>query len=121
MLPDSLDEGSRRILETFFLPEDMLLDQDQERSSDQPSSSVQSAPEQTTKEQGSLALHHLLEVLDPAEAARWHWRDTRKVRRSLERWWESRAEHVAQGERKSSPTSETPEHDPDDGKARYVV
>lgn len=31
----------------------------------------------------ALALHKLLNILDPSVAARWHWRDTRKVLRSL--------------------------------------
>src|SRR6266852_2763528 len=33
--------------------------------------------------QGALQLHALLSVLDPAVAARWHWKDTRKVLRSI--------------------------------------
>jgi len=33
---------------------------------------------------GALALHNLLQALDPVVAARWHWRDTRKVLRNLE-------------------------------------
>ena len=32
---------------------------------------------------GALALFNLLQALDPAVAARWHWRDTRKVLRNL--------------------------------------
>lgn len=32
----------------------------------------------------ALALHNLLQALDPPVAARWHWRDTRKVLRNLE-------------------------------------
>lgn len=35
-----------------------------------------------------LSLHSLLAAVDPPEAGRWHWRDGRKVRRGLERWWE---------------------------------
>jgi len=31
----------------------------------------------------ALALHKLLQALDPPVAARWHWRDTRKVLRNL--------------------------------------
>lgn len=31
----------------------------------------------------ALALYDLLSALDPTIAARWHWRDTRKVLRSL--------------------------------------
>jgi tRNA dimethylallyltransferase len=36
-----------------------------------------------------LSLHQLLAAVDPQEAGRWHWRDGRKVKRGLERWWES--------------------------------
>jgi tRNA dimethylallyltransferase len=32
---------------------------------------------------GSFSLHSLLAALDPDVAARWHWRDTRKVHRSI--------------------------------------
>ena len=32
----------------------------------------------------------LLAAVDPASAARWHWRDVRKVRRALEIVWEGR-------------------------------
>jgi tRNA dimethylallyltransferase len=32
----------------------------------------------------ALALYNLLHALDPTVAARWHWRDTRKVLRNLE-------------------------------------
>jgi len=32
---------------------------------------------------GALAMHRLLQKLDPMVASRWHWRDTRKVLRSL--------------------------------------
>lgn len=32
---------------------------------------------------GALAMHRLLQALDPAVASRWHWRDSRKVLRSL--------------------------------------
>ncbi|RSH87237.1 hypothetical protein EHS25_003146 [Saitozyma podzolica] len=40
-----------------------------------------------------LALHRLLVAVDPQEAGRWHWRDGRKVRRALERWWERGSGH----------------------------
>ncbi|RXK36929.1 hypothetical protein M231_05831 [Tremella mesenterica] len=42
----------------------------------------------TLREAHLLALHQLLQAVDPKEAGRWHWRDGRKVRRGLERWWE---------------------------------
>lgn len=37
----------------------------------------------STDPQGALQLHALLSALDPSVAARWHWRDTRKVLRSI--------------------------------------
>lgn len=40
-------------------------------------------PENPRPEQ-TFFLHSLLSALDPIMAARWHWRDTRKVLRSLE-------------------------------------
>lgn len=39
-----------------------------------------------------LSLHRLLAAVDPVEAGRWHWRDGRKVKRGLERWWERGSE-----------------------------
>lgn len=41
-----------------------------------------------TEEGQLLSLHELLQAVDPNEAGRWHWKDGRKVRRGLERWWE---------------------------------
>jgi tRNA dimethylallyltransferase len=32
----------------------------------------------------ALALYKLLQALDPVVAARWHWRDARKILRNLE-------------------------------------
>lgn len=40
-------------------------------------------PSASTDPDGALAIHKLLQALDPAVASRWHWRDTRKVLRSL--------------------------------------
>jgi len=38
----------------------------------------------SVEEATALALHQLLLQMDPQIGARWHWRDTRKVIRSLE-------------------------------------
>ena len=40
-------------------------------------------PSASTDPDGALAIHRLLQALDPAVASRWHWKDTRKVLRSL--------------------------------------
>lgn len=41
-------------------------------------------------------IYALLAAVDPKEAGRWHWRDGRKVRRGLERWWERGGGDVGQ-------------------------
>lgn len=41
-------------------------------------------PPQATAEDFSLGLYTALQVIDAPMAARWHWRDLRKVRRSVE-------------------------------------
>lgn len=43
-----------------------------------------------TPETFTESLYELLLALDPESAARWHWRDIRKVRRALEIVWEGR-------------------------------
>ena len=40
-------------------------------------------PSASTDPDGALAMHKLLQILDPTVASRWHWRDSRKVLRSL--------------------------------------
>ena len=40
-------------------------------------------PSASTDPDGALAIYRLLQELDPTVASRWHWRDTRKVLRSL--------------------------------------
>lgn len=57
-----------------------------------------------------LSLWKLLEMIDPDEAQRWHWRDGRKVKRGIERWWERQA---GDG---STTKSKTP-----NVKARWVI
>jgi tRNA dimethylallyltransferase len=39
-----------------------------------------------------LSLHRLLAAIDPKESGRWHWKDGRKVRRGIERWWENKGD-----------------------------
>lgn len=40
-------------------------------------------PSASTDPDAALAMHKLLQALDPVVASRWHWKDTRKVLRSL--------------------------------------
>ncbi|KIK91129.1 hypothetical protein PAXRUDRAFT_831107 [Paxillus rubicundulus Ve08.2h10] len=41
-------------------------------------------PNAVTNPEDTLSLHRLLQALDDAVASRWHWRDTRKILRSLQ-------------------------------------
>lgn len=43
----------------------------------------ESPPNAVTHPEDALSLHELLQALDCPAASRWHWRDTRKVLRSL--------------------------------------
>lgn len=44
----------------------------------------ESPPNAVTHPEDALSLHELLQALDRPVASRWHWRDTRKVLRSLQ-------------------------------------
>lgn len=90
----TLDSSSRTLLETFWTSQPQW-----------PAAAIVSAETQSGNATNTasnwtdaqlLALHRLLHALDPDEAGRWHWRDGRKVKRAIERWWEEQAR--AQGE-----------------------
>ena len=90
LLTDGLDSRSRHLLETFYQPAPSLLPGGE---------SVQNPPQMmkpTHQEPDSqlLEMHRLLQQLDLQESSRWHWKDGRKVRRAVERWWEDRASEL---------------------------
>jgi tRNA dimethylallyltransferase len=58
-------------------------------------------------EEQSLAIWQLLERVDPLMAAKWHWRDTRKVLRGLERIWNEGARESALWEEQARRRAET--------------
>ncbi|KAH9980126.1 tRNA isopentenyltransferase [Lactifluus volemus] len=58
----------------------------------------------------ALALYNLLHALDPTVAARWHWRDTRKVLRNLEIIRET-GRTVSDIHREQSTATPTPRYD----------
>lgn len=82
------DEGMR-LLETFYLPAPSWPT-GVASTSGSASVAASTSPSALSDPQ-LLALHRLLNAVDPAEAGRWHWRDGRKVRRGIERWWERQA------------------------------
>ncbi|WVQ72623.1 hypothetical protein IAR50_002182 [Cryptococcus sp. DSM 104548] len=89
-IPDDLTPAMERLLDSFWLPDPVWPSADIESrplSSTEAESSKSSRPT-VQDENNLLSLFRLLEAVDPAEAGRWHWKDGRKVRRGLERWWE---------------------------------
>jgi tRNA dimethylallyltransferase len=73
-----IDEELEKLLDTFWTEHPTWPESDAGPSS----------PKGETDDQ-LLSLHRLLSAIDPKEAGRWHWRDGRKVRRGIERWWEN--------------------------------
>ena len=88
-IPDDLDPALVKLLDTFWTNEPIVPAAGESESIDHGGPSAPFSSRPTTKEDSHLlSLYQLLQAVDSAEAARWHWRDGRKVRRSLERWWE---------------------------------
>ena len=73
-----IDEELEKLLDTFWT----------EHPTWPESHAGPSSPKGETDDQ-LLSLYRLLSAIDPKEAGRWHWRDGRKVRRGIERWWEN--------------------------------
>jgi tRNA dimethylallyltransferase len=65
-----------------------------------------------------LEYYRLLEELDPIEARRWHWRDGRKVRRAIERWWETQAATIEYRRNEAGSSQGPSASSRDDGRAR---
>lgn len=84
--PADMSPELRKLLETFWTPEASFPEARQ--NADMPKAATQSSRPTVTSDHELLSLWQLLDSIDPDEASRWHWRDGRKVRRSIERWWE---------------------------------
>ena len=84
-----IDEELERLLNTFWT----------EHPTWPKSDAGPSSPKGETDDQ-LLSLHRLLSAIDPKEAGRWHWRDGRKVRRGIERWWENGSLDKTEGKAK---------------------
>lgn len=106
------DEGMR-LLETFYLPAPTWPTGVASTSGS--SSVAASTSPSALSDPQLLALHRLLNAVDPAEAGRWHWRDGRKVRRGIERWWERQAAGSNPSLGDAPPLEPEPATSPDDG------
>lgn len=85
-----LDPELEKLLETFWTDRPIWPGETEQGGESGPSSS-----RPTIENDGQLlSLHRLLNAVDPKEAGRWHWRDGRKVRRGIERWWETEGGQV---------------------------
>jgi tRNA dimethylallyltransferase len=119
MLPERLDDRERRTLETFFKPETSPISIGMPACEDVHGEEPHSASKQAGVVSEALSLYKVLQSVDSAEASRWHWRDTRKVRRGLERWWERCADELLR-RKAPAPSTDIFKNDMDDGKARYA-
>ncbi|XAO23963.1 hypothetical protein I312_102752 [Cryptococcus bacillisporus CA1280] len=87
-IPQNLSPELIALLDTFWLTEPTWPSTSESSITFSNSGPSKSSRPTTTEDDHLLALYRLLEAIDPKESQRWHWRDGRKVRRSLERWWE---------------------------------
>jgi tRNA dimethylallyltransferase len=94
-VPNDFDPAMKRYLETFYLPEPTYPPSVTPVPGTSKSGTSQSSRPTLTDPAELLALHRLLTAVDPVEAKRWHWRDGRKVRRAIERWWEAAGSQAA--------------------------
>jgi tRNA dimethylallyltransferase len=84
-IPADLDPSLVDLLGTFWMAEPNWPARPEDPSSEPGPSRSRPTVSEDSK---LLSIHTLLKAVDPNEAGRWHWRDGRKVRRGLERWWE---------------------------------
>lgn len=117
------EPGVREYLDTFYLP-NPTYPSTWIHASDTPS-------RQTTKQHNAnaaplsdqqlLAQHRLLALVDEREAGRWHWRDGRKVKRGLERWWENVEALRRKLEGKGEEATHAAEEEQEPSRPRYVT
>ncbi|ORY32807.1 tRNA isopentenyltransferase [Naematelia encephala] len=80
--PSDLDPELSELLDTFWTSSPTWPGETS------PASGPSTSRPSVVDDHQALSLHRLLTAVDPKEAGRWHWRDGRKVRRAIERWWE---------------------------------
>lgn len=92
------EPGVREFLETFWTPRPVFPESwiPQDGPSSRGTGNPHHVGALVFSDVELLALHRLLGLVDEREAGRWHWRDGRKVKRGLERWWEG-VEEVRRG------------------------
>ncbi|WRT66499.1 uncharacterized protein IL334_003458 [Kwoniella shivajii] len=90
-VPDTMDLELITLLDTFWTSDPQWptsSSADKVNSSSAGPSHPSSSRPTISEDSQLLLLHQLLCIVDPKEGRRWHWRDGRKVRRGIERWWE---------------------------------
>ncbi|WVO16118.1 hypothetical protein L204_103785 [Cryptococcus depauperatus] len=109
VVPPDLSPKLDALLNSFWLPKPIwpFVANVSSLSSDEDVAGTFGKSRSTDREDDHLlSLFHLLEAVDPQEAKRWHWRDGRKVRRSLERWWERGGPVPREKERKDDSVNQ---------------
>jgi len=82
-----MDPELKTLLETFWRT-DAVFPRRPEPTAEETVRNAKTSRPVANDDHEALSIWRVLEAVDPNEAGRWHWRDTRKVRRGLERWWE---------------------------------
>lgn len=76
------------LLDTFWMPDASFPQGGQSHGEKLSEGIIPTSRPTATGNHELLSLWQVLNHVDPDEAKRWHWRDGRKVRRGIERWWE---------------------------------
>lgn len=87
-VPNDMDPALLRLLDTFYTSYPVYPNSGEKDENEAGPSNHNTTRLVPTDPDQLLSLHKLLATIDPREAGRWDWRDGRKVRRGIERWWE---------------------------------
>lgn len=86
--PQPMDPHLERLLNSFWLPNATYPPESDAEPSSANGDVVPCSRPTVQSHHELLSLWRVLDSVDPNEARRWHWKDGRKVRRGIERWWE---------------------------------
>jgi hypothetical protein len=119
LMPCDLSAVDRQLLNSFYNPDSTSATNGCSEISSSFDASAAKTSAMDSEAQQLLDIHRLLQRIDPQEASRWHWKDGRKVRRGVERWWENRADQITHKRNDGVNSAASPASaESDSGKAR---
>lgn len=118
-MPCDLSAVDRKLLNSFYNSDSASATNGCPQTSSSSDASAAKPSAMDSEAQQLLDIHRLLQRIDPQEASRWHWKDGRKVRRGVERWWENRADQITHKRKDGVDSAASPASaESDSGKAR---